>query len=312
MKTISLLISPEAKSAFFKEYIDCALEEINFCFPNLKSKYYSVGNLDFIKLSIEDGEFSKLSRLSFFQGLFENNEGELSALDIAPEFKLHENFIFGSKFKGKTNERFTQMMINVGLASVTKVENNKILDPMCGRATTLLWAMRYGLNAKGVEVDAKATADIVQIVKKWSKVCEISSKVKEGYISKKTKSNVGKFLEFSSQGNNMKVVTGNSTDAARLLGNEKFDLIISDIPYGIQHLSNNGSKNPFVTLEQCLPEWGRCLSKGGSIVIGFNSNNPKRNKLLELSNSLGFEVLDFSIPHRMSESIVRDVIILKK
>lgn len=312
MKTVSLLISPEVKGAYFKEYIDCALVELNFCFPNLTPKYSSIGNLDFIRFNIEEDLIQGLTKLSFFQGVFENDGDRLVALDISPKFKLHDNFIFGSKFRGKTNERFTQMMINVGLASVDKVENVKILDPMCGRGTTLLWAMRYGFNAKGVEVDPKATAEINQIVKKWSKVCEISSNVKEGFISKKTKSNIGKFLEFQSQGNSLKVVTGDSSDARTLLGNEKFNLIISDIPYGIQHHTNNGAKNPAATLEKCLPEWGECLAKGGSILIGFNSNNPRRAKFEDLAKSLGFEIIEFSIPHRMSESIIRDVIILKK
>jgi hypothetical protein len=312
VKQISLLISPEVKSAFFNEYIECSLAELNYCFPTVKANYNSVGNIDLISFEIDESLLQDLSKLSFFQGAFENIDNKLIPLDITPEFKLHDNFIFGSKFKGKTNERFTQMMLNIGLASIEKKDKVKVLDPMCGRGTSLLWSMRYGYNAKGIEVDAKSILDINQIVKKWSKVCEVPSKVTEGFISKKTKSNVGKFLEFSSQGNNMKVIIGNSIDSSSLLRDEKFDLIITDIPYGIQHLSNKGAINPIKTLEQCLPEWIKCLNEKGAIVIGFNANNPKRKNLENLISNLGFSEIEFKIPHRMSESIVRDVIILKK
>ena len=178
------------------------------------------------------------------------------------------------------------MMLNVGLASIDKNKDVKILDPMCGRATTMLWSLRYGFNSKGIEVEPKALPDINQIVKKWSKISKISSKVREGFVGKKTKNRVGKFLEFSAQGNSFKAIVGNSSDTSTLLNRQQFDLIITDIPYGIQHRASKGAKNPMNMLELCLPEWSKCLGDKGSMVIGFNSNNPKRKKLVELAVGL--------------------------
>jgi DNA modification methylase len=311
MKTISILISPEIKAAYFKEFIDCAEVEFKSCLPHLEIERINHGPLHFFKSVMSEEDLKNISKLSFFQGAFEESENGLIPLSTSPEFKLHDNFIFASKFKGKTNERFTQLMLNIGLSTLENKNDIKVLDPMCGRATTLLWAMRYGLNAKGVEIDPRALMDINQIVKKWSKVCEINSHCKEGSVGKKTKTGVGKFLEFHCQQNNLKVITGDSTECTKLLSSEKFDLLISDIPYGVQHRTNGGSKNPLETLDLCLKEWKKCLKPNGSIVIGYNSNNPKRNDFIDTAKKYNLIALSTTLPHRMSESIVRDILILK-
>lgn len=311
MKTISILISPEIKSAYFNEYINCARKEFQICFPDLEITDLSVGPLNFFQINVETKVLSKIAKLSFFQGAFEMIEDKMIPIDISPDFKLHDNFIFSSKFKGKTNERFTQLMLNVGLSTIKNQNDVKVLDPMCGRATTLLWAMRYGFNARGIEVDPRAIPDINQIVKKWSKVCDIKSHCKDGFVGKKNKTGYGKFLEFHCDNNYFKVIIGNSTEAGSLLSNEKFDLLISDIPYGVQHRADGGSKNPLETIELCVKEWKTCLKKDGTMVIGYNSNNPKRVDFVEIAQRYDLEALEMSLPHRMSESIVRDILVLK-
>ena len=123
MKEVSAIISPEVKSAYFEQYIECAINELSLCLNIEREKigYKRVSEMDFLNFQIEEDNLQDLSRLSFFQGIFINTEdGRLCPIDIKSDFNLHYNFIFGSKFKGKTNERFTQMMINVGLASIDK------------------------------------------------------------------------------------------------------------------------------------------------------------------------------------------------
>jgi tRNA G10 N-methylase Trm11 len=62
------------------------------------------------------------------------------------------------KYPGKTNEQFTRLLINVTLASVRRSSGGpvSILDPLCGRGTTLSTAMILGHNAAGVEAEPKA------------------------------------------------------------------------------------------------------------------------------------------------------------
>jgi len=143
--TYSLLISPEARSAYFADYLSVAETELAACCPDAAPVHRTAGGMDF--LDVEGGDPQAFARLSFVQGVFERQGEALIALECAPDWALHRDFIFGSKFKGKTNERLTQMLINLGLAAIGKPAcETTLLDPMCGRATTLLWAMTQDRN----------------------------------------------------------------------------------------------------------------------------------------------------------------------
>ena len=168
MKRYSVLVSPEAKGAFFQEYLKLAKEELSNLFPNIEIEQRRIGPMDFFDLSVPEDQAPDLATLSFAQGLFFNDGGKLTPQDFSPSLHLHQDFLFASKFRGKTNERLTQWMLNVAIAH-TEEKKPKIFDPMCGRATSLLWAMAYGLESRGIEQDQKALDDVTQITKKWLK-----------------------------------------------------------------------------------------------------------------------------------------------
>lgn len=315
MKSFSLLISPLSKSAYFNDYIAVAEAELAWHLPDVALQHLAIGGLDFIELAVDESVLPLLSRLSVVQGVFSRDGDQLTPVAIAPAFQLHEDFVFGSKFKGKTNELLTQMLMNVGLQALGQpdVSKLKLLDPMCGRATTLLWAMRYGINAKGIEQDPKALADIMQSTKKWCKVHRQKHQFKEGFVGgKATKQGKGKFIEFSADERTMRVITGDSAEATQLLNNEKFDLIISDLPYGVQHFTTHKTRNPLAVLKECAPAWKASLKVGGVMVLAFNNYLPKRKALLDLFADENFSVLSYMAPHRMSEAIVRDVVVIRR
>lgn len=318
MKTISLLVSPLAKSAYFTEYLDVARAELLWLLGDTPVVFRRIAAMDFIELEVAEAQLPQLARLSFIGGIFER-QGEhttdgLLPLSIDTGFDLHEDFVFGSKYRGKTNELLTQMLINIGLQSVQyeSVSDVKLLDPMCGRATTLLWALRYGMKARGIEQDTRALADIRQNIKKWCKVHRQKHQFEEGFNGKANKNDLGKFVKFSTLERDMRVVAGDSSNASVLLKGEKFQLIVSDLPYGIQHLSSDRARNPLAVLQTCAPVWINCLRPGGAMVLAFNRYQPKRDELTAAFTDCGMQLLDFSAPHRMSESIVRDIVVLQK
>ncbi|NRB38756.1 MAG: hypothetical protein HRU20_09865 [Pseudomonadales bacterium] len=313
MKPIALLISPEAKSAYFKDYLDVAKQELKTVFGDIDVAYKCIGSLDFFHISCAEDDLQRLTRLSFVQGLFSVENEKYIPLDLSGDFPLHADFVFGSKYRGKTNERLTQLLINIGLSSIDATDSSKVklLDPMCGRATTLLWAMRYGIKAKGIEQDAQALAEIRQSLKKWTKLHRQKHQLKEGFTGKANKKDLGKFLEFNAEGSSMKVIVGDAINANDILKGERFDLIVSDLPYGIQHFTTSNTRNPLAVLKECLPQWKASLKPGGAIVLAFNSYIPKRAELISAFAEQGLAAQDFSIPHRMSESIVRDVVVFK-
>lgn len=271
--------------------------------------------MEFLEIAADESMLLTLAKLSFVYGIFEYQGEQLIPLSTEADFNLHEDFVFGAKFKGKTNELLTQLLINVGLKSIdyTKITDVKLLDPMCGRATTLLWGMRYGMKSKGIEQDAKALADIRLNVKKWSKIHRQKHQFKDGFVGgKSTKGNKGKFIEFSAADTSMRVITGDSSNACSLLKDERFHLIISDLPYGIQHFTTDNTRNPIAVLKSCAKDWYKSLKPEGVMVLAFNRNIPKRKDLMTVFTEQGLEALAFTAPHQMSESIVRDIVIFKK
>ncbi len=323
MKDITLLVSPQTKNAWFAEYIDVAKAELNSLLPNASIQHSTVGAMNFLtpdQADIDDALLESISRLSFVQGIFEQQDGSLAPLDHAPTFNLHEDFVFGAKYKGKTNEMLTQLLINLGLHHLDESLLNehpkkpiKLLDPMCGRATTLLWAMRYGLQAKGLEQDGKALAEIQQTLKKWCKIHRQKHKIQQGHVSKSGKNQQqGKFLEFLAADTNMRVIHGDACNATELLNDEKFHLLVSDLPYGIQHFTTQKTRNPTAVLEEAAPGWANSLKPGGVMVLAYNRYLPKRQVMIDLFEAQGLTHVAFDAAHRMSESIVRDIVIFKR
>jgi hypothetical protein len=313
MKKIAVQISPEAKSAYFKDYLQVAKQELRQVMADPGIEYRQAGTLEFFDLDCGEEDLSQLLRLSFVQGVYSIEGACLAPIDKSADFFLHDDFVFGSKYRGKTNERLTQMLLNVGLSAIDfdTAKVVKLLDPMCGRATTLLWALRYGIAARGIEQDAKAIADIRQSLKKWSKLHRQKHKMMDGYIGKPNKRGPGKFLDFSVNNNNMRVVVGDAREADKIFKKEKFDLLVTDLPYGVQHFTTDKTRNPIAVISDSVAAWKNCLKAGGAIVLAFNSYMPKRSVLIQAFEMAGFEALAFSASHRMSESIVRDVVVFK-
>ena len=314
MTLYALQISPEAKSAYFKDVLHVAAQELSLVIGERASHLIQIGGLSFLELEADEQELPRLLECSFAQGIYRKEGDALFPVDLEAQWRLHEDFVFGSKFRGKTNERLTQLLINIGLANIEQGprEAIKLLDPMAGRATTLLWALRYGIQAYGVEQDAKALSDVTLHLKKWTKLHRQKHQLSEGFIGKANRKDDGRFIDFTAAERTMRLVIGDTQNAAQLFKKDKFDLMVSDLPYGVQHFTTEGTRNPLAVIEQSIPGWASCLKPNGAIVLAFNQYMPKRVALVAAFEAQGFNALPFSSAHRMSESIVRDVVVFKK
>lgn len=198
MTQFALLINPQVQGAYFKDTLGVAQAEFKAVIGDAELEHKSIGSLHFFYTELTEPQLAKVPQLSFVQGVFRVEGGHLIPLDCEASFKLHEDFVFGSKYRGKTNEHLTQLLLNIGIAHLPATERPlNVLDPMCGRGTTLLWALRYGFNAKGIEQDVKAVDEVRQSIKKWTKLHRQKHKVLEGFIGKANKKGLGKFLEFA-------------------------------------------------------------------------------------------------------------------
>ncbi|MEM1110991.1 MAG: hypothetical protein AAGI11_03695 [Pseudomonadota bacterium] len=313
MAEYALLVSPEARSAYFADYLDVARHELAYLADCDGVNHVAVGGMDFLALDVDAAALPDLRRLSFVQGVFDASGGALRPLDVQPGFAFNDELVFGAKYRGKTNERLTQLLINIGLASLDQRSDRalKLLDPMCGRGTTLLWAMRYGLNARGIERDGRVLSDVRRELKKWCKLNRHKHQLNEGSVGKGGRDKAPRFLEFKAAEGGMKIVAGDAREANGLLGGEKFDLLVTDLPYGVQHATQGGARNPLEVLRDCAGPWRACLKPGGVLVMSFNSYQPRRDALLAAFEAAGWQAQAFSAPHRMSEAILRDVLVLR-
>lgn len=313
---VAIQISPQSKSAYFHSYIDVAYKELAYLFGDVSCEYICRGPLEFLCADVDERQIVQVLRMSFVQGVFAKDGNTLVPLDIRPGFSLHEDFVFGSKYRGKTNETLTQLLINVGLATIqTDIPPSAItvLDPMCGRGTSLLWSMRYGIPSFGLEIDPKAMEDIQRNIKKWTKIHRQKHSLRKSFLGvKPNKNKQGICIDFCAEDTSIKAVHGDCRFVQKIFKDRRFSLIVTDVPYGVQHQTGTGTRNPQTLLRESIPVWNESLHTGGAMVVSFNRNLPKRNAILKVCTDAGMEVVDFSIPHRMSESIVRDVVICRK
>src|SRR5205085_3311919 len=107
---------------------------------------------------LSEQDVALLSNLSSLYALFEFTGDLLRPVGITPLDKFDSDLLTIQKYPGKTNELFTKLLMNVTLlatANPTVAKPLHVLDPLCGRGTTLNQAMMYGFDATGLEVDGK-------------------------------------------------------------------------------------------------------------------------------------------------------------
>jgi DNA modification methylase len=315
MTKLALLVSLEAQSAFFADYLNAARQELKFCLNIEEAEHRKFGDMDFLIIDGERVDQQQLLRLATIQGIFAIKDEQLTPINETAGFDLPKDLVFGSKFRGKTNERLTQYLINLGLAVVAPDIGDEVtlLDPMCGRGTTLFWAMQYGIRSKGIEKDAAAIGDIIRNAKKWCKVHRLKNNIEKGSLAKDGKKPGAEYLDMTIEKRRSRVVNGDARTPNKYFGKEKFDLIVADLPYGVQHFGDVHGQGADIesVLQASSPAWREASKPNSALVLSYNKYNPKRPKLLDIFKSAGWEPVEFELPHRMSESIVRDSVVFK-
>lgn len=311
---VDLLVSPLAQGAYFASVAEVARAELGLFFPDAAVELHTRGGLDFLRTDLPEDALPSLARLSFVQGIFAVDGDQLRVLDAAPDYTLPRQLVYGAKYRGKTNELLTLLALNVARATCAVAPElpGKVLDPMAGRGTTLLWAARLGLASCGLERDPRAIDDLQRHVKKTCKLLRIKHKETRGQLGQRRRDGTGRFLRYAIGTTSLRLITGDARHTADTLRRERFPMIVSDLPYGIQHRGKDGWRDPTGVLAACAPVWAEHLLPGGVMVLAFNALLPKRAVMEELFTDVGLELLPFSAPHRMSESILRELVVFRK
>lgn len=259
----------------------------------------------------------------------------LSLIPIAlPEVHyIHPKISSLLKYRGKTNELFTKMMIHIAmLSSDYKLDSNtRLLDPIAGRGTTLYEASFYGMHAYGIEIEPKSVQEATLFFRKYLETEHIKHKLEKRAIAGQNKLNAQYIHDFKyalskeemkdeKLVRHLAFVGGRTQDAKSYFKKAQFHLIVGDLPYGVLHGNKNqGSdftRNPTTLLTESIGEWKKVLLVGGVVVMAWNAFLINRHKMIKLFEEAGYQVLNEPLyqdfEHMVDQSIKRDIIVAKR
>jgi SAM-dependent methyltransferase len=267
-----------------------------------------------------------LSNLAATFALFElEPDGRLRPLELRRWDELDSDLVSIQKYAGKTNEVFTKLLFNVTwAASAFGAEKRplSVLDPLCGRGTTLNQALIYGCHATGVEVDRKDFEAYALFIQRWVKDKRLKHHATQGSVKGQPKLDLelGVSKERFKAGDTLRLsyVNADTHAISEVFGPRSFDLIVTDAPYGVQHGAHSGpttARKPLELLQSALPIWRAALRPGGAIGIAWNTFVARREQLAQILQKNKLEVCDSAayrgFEHSVDASIQRDLIVAR-
>lgn len=158
------------------------------------------------------------------------------------------------KYKGKTNADFTRLLLHCARAVSGFAQSDApltVLDPMCGKGTTLFCALEEGDHAVGMDVDAKALLEADQLLGRSLKMNRLKHKREESSLTVpkgKPVRSVGYRLSTSLEGwkngdeRTFRLLNGDLGVLPAVMARESCHLAVADLPYGVQHAPSEGRK----------------------------------------------------------------------
>jgi SAM-dependent methyltransferase len=309
-----------------------------------------IGGVPYV--TFEAGELSErdtalLANLSSLYALFEvtgatGNE-RLRPAPLRRLDRLDDDLLTILKYSGKTNEQFTKLLLNVTLASsafageLSSPGGGRIavLDPLCGRGTTLNQALMYGFDAYGADIDRRDVEAYAVFIQRWLKDKRLKHQADFSPV-RRDRQVVARRLqaEFAATKDEYKagvvqrleVIEADTSRVVEFFRRESADLVVTDLPYGVQHGSHATprvppgerglARSPLDLLTVAAPTWAKALRPGGALGISWNTHVARREDAAEALAAAGLEVLD-SAPyrafrHRVDQAITRDILIARK
>ncbi|MFA7164063.1 MAG: hypothetical protein WC097_07915 [Eubacteriales bacterium] len=344
MPTYGLLLFPSYNRVYFESSLDLAVSELELANACLDKPFEDIGReeiagINYISFSSKDplspDQIRLLSRLSFVYALFEfkleNKEPSLSPLLLHPNPSFSDDIISILKYTGKTNESFTKLLVNIAWMTSDSFGKDRphLLDPVCGRGTSLFQGLIYGFNVSGLDLDKNAIEKATAFLGKYLKTKRIKHKISQTKISE-NKKKICDIKVFETNQDKKAYKAGDKLIAsfyradtrhcAKLIKHNSIDMIVGDLPYGVQHGSHAAtgsfSRKPAGLLQEALPGWYKLLRKGGSIALSWNKNLASRDELIDILEAAGFSVFTGGpfdgFSHRVDQAIIRDIIVGKK
>jgi hypothetical protein len=215
------------------------------------------------------------------------------------------------RYRGKTNELFTYFLCNIARFSSALAHRPwntlRVFDPLAGGGTTLFAALTLGASAAGVEHNAQAVHSTTAFIKQFFKEKRIPCQERQERLKK-----AGRRWVFTIQAQQCILAHGDTCASPALISGFHPHLIITDLPYGIQHQGEL-----VALLTGALPIWASLLPPSGAIAMAWESKRFPRDEMIALVESTSpLTVLNAppydALAHRVDRVIKqRDVLVAR-
>jgi SAM-dependent methyltransferase len=299
-----------------------------------------IGGVPYVGFEVDppltERDVAYLSNVSSAYALFAREGELLRPVPLTPLAHYDDDLLTILKYPGKTNEQFTQLLLNLTVlasrwASQMLERRLVVLDPLCGRGTTLNQALRYGYDAIGVEADSGHVDAYSAFLRTWLRRKRIKHTVDlhpvrhhGKRVARRLTAELapGKEEWKARQQQRVTVLHADTVLAAQeLLRPGCCDVIVTDAPYGVAHGSRTGdrpgrSRRPTDLLAAAIPGWAELLRHGGALGLSFNVHVIARAEVAELLTAAGLELVsepaDTRFEHWVDQGITRDLLIASK
>ena len=266
---------------------------------------------------------------SLLYGLFElKQDGSLLPLASRLPAWLGHDLPGILKYKGKTNELFLQMLINVAQLSGDYwrgSETLQLLDPMCGRGTSLFIAANRRWDATGMDIDRNDLKEAEKFFKRYLEYHRFKhladrqsltlQNARPAPVSRFVFSDTAEHFK-QKQVASLKLVNADACRTKEAFGKNAFHLIVCDLPYGVQHAAQGVTGGLEALMAKALPGWKDVLKPGGTVAVSFNAQILKLERVRRLMADAGMEPLcggaydRFS--HWVEQAVTRDIAVCRK
>jgi len=269
--------------------------------------------------------------ISTAMGLFERDGAALKPVELPRRDCFDDDLLTILKYQGKTNELFTKMLLNVTVWSIVSPPDDRplhVLDPMCGRGTTLNQVLMNGWHAAGLDVDARDFDAYAAFLKSWLQLkrlkhtAETTPLRREGAkLGRRFRAEIGVTKDDWKAGRALTLdyVNADTIHTRAVHRAASIDAVVVDAPYGVQHGSRSGgrlARSPLDLLREAVPVWAEVLRPGGAMGIAWNTHVADRSEALAVLQSAGLEPLDEgpyrALEHRVDQAIQRDVLVARR
>ncbi len=340
MASYLLLLQPSANRVYTDAAAELTVAELElFSTAALGSRLtdirpVTVAGLPYVGFEADEWTERDTAMISYVSTLYalfakaRDEAGELlRPLPLRPPRHFDDDLITIPKYAGKTNEQFTQLLLNVTVLSsawATSMVDTplRILDPLCGRGTTLNQGLVYGYDVAGIDLDGKDFEAYGAFLRTYLQRKRIKHKLETTPV-RRDKRLVARRHTASitppagTRVQSLDVVHADTTAAGEFFKPESFHAIVADAPYGVQHGSRTVAaglrRGPLELLRAAVPGWTRLLRPGGALGLSWNTHVARREDAAEVLAAAGLAVADEGpyarFRHRVDAAITRDILI---